>query len=269
MQWKSEFETGIAEIDSQHRTIVQLITEFEAAVKANADWNSLHPLLTRTKEYAKFHFAVEESLMQIFRYPSFCAHRSEHHFVLERVADLEGGVLRKDAVHELVSRFHAWVLSHFQDSDRHFAEFVHKTRAQVENRAAEFARPQLLIVEAQGENRELLRMLLDANGFRVALAGDGFEALAAARSDPPDAVISELLMPNMDGFALCRAWMQDAALRGIPFIFYSGQQVRQDQEQIAKALGAARYLTKPMRTELLLRELRAVLPAADRGNSAA
>ena len=55
MQWTSEFETGIAEVDDQHRTIVRLVTEFEAAVNAGADWSRLHPLITRAKEYAKFH----------------------------------------------------------------------------------------------------------------------------------------------------------------------------------------------------------------------
>ncbi len=111
----------------------------------------------------------------------------------------------------------------------------------------------------------LFAMLLEASGFRVTPARDGIEALATARSDPPDAVVSEVLMPNMDGFALCRAWMQDAALRHIPFVFYSGHHVRPDEEQHASALGAARFLSKPMQTAALLSELRAVLDAPAAG----
>ena len=84
----------------------------------------------------------------------------------------------------------------------------------------------VLIVEDHEENRTLLKMLLEANGYRVTAAGDGLEALAAARRDPPDAIVSDVLMPKMDGFALCRAWMQDAGLRAIPFIFYSATYVR-------------------------------------------
>jgi len=131
------------------------------------------------------------------------------------------------------------------------------------------APPRVLIVEAHEENRTLFGMLLEASGFHVTHARDGIEALAAARKDPPHAVVSELLMPNMDGFALCRAWMQDAALRHIPFVFYSGHHVRPDQEQHASALGAARFLFKPMQTAALLRELRAVLDAPAGGASAA
>jgi len=117
----------------------------------------------------------------------------------------------------------------------------------------------VLIVEDHEENRNLLKMLLEANGYRVTAAGDGLEALAAARRDPPDAVVSDALMPRMDGFALCRAWMQDAALKAIPFIFYSATYVHPEDEQFAAALGAVRYLIKPLEAEVFLTELRAVL----------
>ena len=117
----------------------------------------------------------------------------------------------------------------------------------------------VLIVEDHEENRNLLKMLLEANGYRVSAAGDGLEALAAARRDAPDAIVSDVLMPKMDGFALCRSWMQDTALRRIPFIFYSATYVRPDDEQFAMALGAVRYLIKPLEAEAFLRELRAVL----------
>ena len=62
----------------------------------------------------------------------------------------------------------------------------------------------VLIVEDHEENRNLLKLLLEVNGYRVTAAGDGLEALAAARRDPPDAIVSDVLMPSMDGFALCR-----------------------------------------------------------------
>ena len=99
-------------------------------------------------------------------------------------------------------------------------------------------------------------------------AGDGVEALAAARRDPPAAIVSDVLMPKMDGFALCRAWMQDAALRPIPFIFYSATYARAEDEQFAMALGAVRYPIKPLEAEVFLRELRAMLQQWA-GNSAA
>jgi len=117
----------------------------------------------------------------------------------------------------------------------------------------------VLIVEDHEENRNLLKMLLEINGYRVTAAGDGLEALAAARNEAPDAIVSDVLMPRMDGFALCRAWMQDATLKMIPFVFYSATYVHPDDEKFALALGAVRYLIKPLEAELFLRELRTVL----------
>src|SRR5471030_15064 len=117
----------------------------------------------------------------------------------------------------------------------------------------------LLIVEDREADRELLKARLERSDYRVTAAGDGLEALAAARRDPPDAIISDVLMPGMDCFDLCRAWMQDAALRAIPFIFYSATYARVEDEHFAIRLGAVRYLIKPLEAEAFLPELRAVL----------
>jgi CheY-like chemotaxis protein len=117
----------------------------------------------------------------------------------------------------------------------------------------------VLIVEDRETDRKLLKTQLERNGYRVTTAGDGMEALAAARSDRPDAIVSDVLMPNMDGFALCHAWMQDAELRAIPFIFYSANLTSREDEHVAMALGAVRYMIKPLHAEVFLRELRTVL----------
>jgi CheY-like chemotaxis protein len=117
----------------------------------------------------------------------------------------------------------------------------------------------VLIVDDREADRTLVKMLLERNGYRVTVAGDGVEALAAARRDRPDAIVSDVLMPNMDGFVLCDTWMQDAELKAIPFIFYSGNLTSPQDEHVALALGAARYLIKPLEGGVFLRELRMVL----------
>src|SRR5450759_4195598 len=117
----------------------------------------------------------------------------------------------------------------------------------------------VLIVEDREADRKLLMTRLERNGYRVTAADNGIEALVAARRDRPDAIVSDGLMPKMDGFALCRAWMQDAELRAIPFIFYSATYARAEDVHFAMSLGAARYLIKPLDEAAFLEELRAVL----------
>ena len=116
----------------------------------------------------------------------------------------------------------------------------------------------MIVDDLKGERR-LLQMLLERNGYRVTTAGDGVGALAAARHDRPDAIVSDVLMPNMDGFVLCHTWMQDAELKTVPFVFYTANLTSAEDEHVARALGAVRYLVKPMEADAILRELRAVL----------
>ena len=117
----------------------------------------------------------------------------------------------------------------------------------------------VLIVDDSASDRQVLKILLERNDYHVTTASNGEEALAAARHDRPDVVISDVMMRNMDGFVFCQTWMQDEKLRPIPFIFYTGHLTGQRDEHVGMALGAARYLIKPLETNALLLELAAVL----------
>lgn len=124
MKWKQEYALGIPELDNQHKALVALLTEFELAFDGKTHWNAVHPLIVRTKEAARFHFAVEESLMQIVGYPAFLPHRSEHRYVLRRFETLEHSVLRKGMKDELLPMLTSWLLHHIVESDKPFARYA-------------------------------------------------------------------------------------------------------------------------------------------------
>jgi hemerythrin-like metal-binding protein len=124
MMWKDEYALGIQEIDKQHETLLGFITEFEKAVEGRAHWNTVQPLVARAREFLKFHFAVEEALMQIVAYPRFVAHRAEHQFITEQFAMLEQRVLRQEMNAQLLPSAHSWLFRHSIDSDHPFAGYA-------------------------------------------------------------------------------------------------------------------------------------------------
>ena len=123
----------------------------------------------------------------------------------------------------------------------------------------------ILVADDNEDARVLLKELLQTYGNNVELAEDGEQALALARQSPPDLIISDALMPNLDGFAFCRAVKSDDALRNIPFIFYSSTYTGENDVELGQALGASRYLVKPMGPQQLIETINDVYERARRG----
>jgi two-component system cell cycle sensor histidine kinase/response regulator CckA len=118
---------------------------------------------------------------------------------------------------------------------------------------------QVLIVDDKEENLYYLQVLLTANGYTVASERHGAEALVVARQNMPDLMVSDLLMPVMDGYTLLRHWKADPRLRHIPFIVYTATYTEADDERLALDLGADAFILKPAEPEDFVARLRAVL----------
>jgi len=125
-----------------------------------------------------------------------------------------------------------------------------------------------LIVDDKPESLFLLRSLLQGHGYGVEEARHGAEALAKARQAPPQLVISDLLMPVMDGYTLLRHWKADAQLKAIPFIVYTATYTQPKDEKLALDLGADAFILKPAEPEAFVARLREVLAKAVRGELA-
>ncbi|MDH5484066.1 MAG: response regulator [Gammaproteobacteria bacterium] len=123
-----------------------------------------------------------------------------------------------------------------------------------------------LVVEDTEDSRVLLVDQLKTQGHIVESAVNGVEALEKARISPPDIIISDILMPEMDGFELCRQVKADPRLKKIPFIFYSATYTDHSDEELALALGGVRFLIKPLEPDVFMasiQEVIAALPAGD------
>ncbi|MDA8083709.1 MAG: response regulator [Nitrospiraceae bacterium] len=119
----------------------------------------------------------------------------------------------------------------------------------------------ILVVDDDWNNRLLLEIILKEYGYEVLNAANGMEALKLAMQNPPDMLVSDILMPVMDGFALCKHCKADARLKDIPFVFYTAAYTDQKDEQFAYSLGAERFILKPQRPADLVKALRQVLDA--------
>jgi CheY-like chemotaxis protein len=112
----------------------------------------------------------------------------------------------------------------------------------------------VLVVEDERDIRDLICLLLEAHGYRALGAGDGGEALAHLRANPPPAVILlDLMMPGLSGEELMGLLAKDPALGGVPVVVLSGSQTA---AQRATALSAAGCLTKPVGLKALLGTIR-------------
>jgi len=123
----------------------------------------------------------------------------------------------------------------------------------------------ILVVDDIAENCYFLEVLLKGNGYEVRTAQNGAGALKSARDHHPDLIVSDILMPVMDGYALCREWRADEHLKQIPFIFYTATFTDQKDEALALSLGADRFVIKPLEPEALLKIIREVLAASRSG----
>jgi PAS domain S-box-containing protein len=116
-----------------------------------------------------------------------------------------------------------------------------------------------LIVDDNAQNLYLLRVLLESQGFTVTEARNGRQALELLRREPFLVIISDILMPEMDGFQLCREVKADPELRHIPFLIYTATYTSAEDEAFARSLGADAFFVKPMEPVDFLAAVRAAL----------
>ena len=123
----------------------------------------------------------------------------------------------------------------------------------------------ILIVDDSENARMILKKTLESNGYSVKEASNGKEALKAAKESPPDMIITDILMPVMDGFHLCREVTADEILGDIPFVFYTATYTDEKDEELALKCGADRFIRKPAEPDEFMNIIQVVIKDAKEG----
>jgi len=116
----------------------------------------------------------------------------------------------------------------------------------------------ILLVDDEEDLRKILKFRLEATGYDVSEAADGQEGLNKARSDSPDLIILDLMLPKIDGFKICRMLKFDEKYKHIPVIMFTARAQEKDKE-IGKEMGADAYITKPFEPGILLGKIKELL----------
>ena len=127
--------------------------------------------------------------------------------------------------------------------------------------------PLVLIVEDDLSTRVMYRDYLNQSGFRTADAHNGFQALEKARLLMPDAIVTDLAVPGMDGFEFCRALQESVTTRAIPIIAVTGHSEYLEQPDRFRDAGILRVLVKPCEPDVIVQELRHLLNGNGKGGA--
>ena len=117
----------------------------------------------------------------------------------------------------------------------------------------------ILIVDDDAANRKLLVVVLQQENYHVIQAADGAEALALVERERPNLVISDILMPTMDGYEFVRRLRSLPAVAATEVIFYSAHYLEREARHLARACGVTRVLVKPCEPDDILAAVREAL----------
>jgi DNA-binding response OmpR family regulator len=127
-------------------------------------------------------------------------------------------------------------------------------------------RKKILVVEDDRTLLELLRLSFRAAGFSVATASNGIEALKKARSVTPDAILLDLVLPELDGFAVCETLRRDAAMASVPIVAVTG--LTSELSRVAGfECGATDFVSKPATPKELVSKIKHWLQHPPQGSS--
>ena len=120
------------------------------------------------------------------------------------------------------------------------------------------SKEKILVVDDEEHIQELISFNLENNGYKVICAGDGVEALKLVRSELPNLILLDLMLPEIDGYDVCKQIRRDNSISNMPIIMITAKGDELDKV-LGLELGADDYITKPFAVRELVARVKAVL----------
>ena len=116
----------------------------------------------------------------------------------------------------------------------------------------------ILMIDDEDQLVQMVKMRLEANGYKVIAAHDGLEGLKKAREERPDLILLDLMLPKMDGYKVCRTLKFDEKYKDILIIMFTAR-VQESDERMGMEVGADAYITKPFDAQKLIDKVKELL----------
>lgn len=120
------------------------------------------------------------------------------------------------------------------------------------------AKKKILIVDDEEFFIVPIKRFLDMNDFETIIANDGFRGIISARTEMPDLIVLDLMLPKFNGFQVCRLLKFDDKYKHIPIIIVSAKDTDKDKK-LGKICGSDMYITKPVNPQTLVDNINAIL----------
>ena len=118
----------------------------------------------------------------------------------------------------------------------------------------------ILLIDDEGDILKLAKARLEASGYRVITLDSGERALEVARTEKPDLILLDIVMPGKDGYGVCKELKADKATAGIPVIIFTAQYLdKEDVKLRSREAGADDYILKPFDAKDLLGKIKALV----------
>jgi hemerythrin-like metal-binding protein len=265
--WNPMMSVGVPILDADHRTLVGLINDLHHSVGDDEEYATLGSVLKALQEYADHHFAREERVMEICRYPSMEVHRRMHQRLSRQVHELKNGydsdrtaVRAKDCLDFL----HKWLIEHICSTDMDYRSWVighgealsaaealsmtgPKTSASLDWRQL-----RVLVVDDNQNFAQVLRTILEGVGVtNIGVAMDLAAAKTRLQGSVIDVVVTDWHVGAESGLDLVTWIRRDPALASLPVLVLSGHE-RIANGDMALAAGADEFMEKPISARGLL-----------------